>query len=181
MGEVVRLSVSVLLDNRRSQILDESGNTIGRTNTPWTEAEKETIVGLVKAAMGFNEKRGDSVFVGNMPFEAAFEEDQASEIEATRLRNQFILDIVRYVALGLAILSLIIFVIRPMVQRLSSKPADLDLLMGMPATIGELEGEELEIPTERESGIPPREKILEIAKQDPLKTSALIHTWLRER
>lgn len=181
VGEVVRLSVSVLLDNRRTQILDESGNTIGRTNTPWTEAEKETIVGLVKAAMGFNEKRGDSVFVGNMPFEAAVEEDKASEIENTKVRNQFILDIVRYVALGLAILSLIIFVIRPMVQRLSSKPADLDLLMGMPATIGELEGEELEIPTERESGIPPREKILEIAKQDPLKTSALIHTWLRER
>jgi flagellar biosynthesis/type III secretory pathway M-ring protein FliF/YscJ len=88
---------------------------------------------------------------------------------------------VRYVALGLAILSLIMFVIRPMVQRLSSKPEDLDLLMGMPATIGELEEEELEVPTERESGIPPREKILEIAKQDPLKTSALIHTWLRER
>jgi flagellar M-ring protein FliF len=171
----------VLLDNRRSQILDESGNTIGRTNTPWTEAEKETIVGLVKAAMGFNEKRGDSVFVGNMPFEAAFEDDEVNEIEATRVRNKFILDIVRYVALGLAILSLIMFVIRPMVQRLSSKPEDLDLLMGMPATIGELEEEELEVPTERESGIPPREKILEIAKQDPLKTSALIHTWLRER
>ena len=106
---------------------------------------------------------------------------QASEIESTRVRNKFILDVVRYVALGMAILALIILVIRPMVKRLSSKPADLDLLMGMPATIGELEGEELEIPTERESGIPPREKILEIAKQDPLKTSALIHTWLLDR
>ena len=171
----------MLLDNRRTQILDDSGNTVGRTNTPWTEAEKEIIVGLVKAAMGFNEDRGDSVFVGNMPFEAAVEEDKASEIESTRVRNKFILDVVRYVALGLAILALIMLVIRPMVKRLSSKPADLDLLMGMPATIGELEGEELEIPTERESGIPPREKIIEIAKQDPLKTSALIHTWLRDR
>ena len=116
-----------------------------------------------------------------MPFEAAVEEDKSSQIEATRVRNQFILDVVRYVALGVAILALIMLVIRPMVQRLSSKPADLDLLMGLPATIGELEGEELEIPTERESGIPPREKIIEIAKQDALKTSALIRTWLRER
>ena len=181
VGEVVSLSVSVLLDNRRSQIVDESGTSLGRTNTPWTDGEKETIEGLVKAAMGYNESRGDRVFVGNMPFEAALEEDKTAEIEATRIRNKFILDVVRYVALGLAILALIMLVIRPMVQRLSSKPADLDLLMGMPATIGELEGEELEIPTERESGIPPREKILEIAKQDPLKTSALIHTWLRDR
>ena len=181
VGEIVRLSVSVLLDNRRSQILDDSGNAMGRTNTPWTEEEKETIIGLVKAAMGYNETRGDTVYVGNMPFEAAIEEDEATEIEATKVRNKFILDVVRYVALGSAILALIMFVIRPMVKKLSSKPADLDLLMGMPATIGELEGEELEIPTERESGIPPRDKILEIAKQDPLKTSALIHTWLRER
>ena len=67
VGKVVRISVSVLLDNRRSQILDENGNPMGRTNTPWTEEEKETIVGLVKAAMGYNEARGDTVFVGNMP------------------------------------------------------------------------------------------------------------------
>ena len=181
VGKVVRISVSVLLDNRRSQILDESGNPMGRTNTPWTEEEKETIVGLVKAAMGYNEARGDTVFVGNMPFEAAIEEDEAAEIEATKVRNKFILDVVRYVSLGLAILALIMLVIRPMVQRLTSKPEDLDLLMGMPATIGELEGEELEIPTERETGIPPREKILEIATQDPLKTSSLIRAWLRDR
>ena len=53
--------------------------------------------------------------------------------------------------------------------------------MGLPATIGELEGEELEIPTERESGLPPREKILEMAKGDPIKTAGLVRTWLRDK
>jgi len=43
------------------------------------------------------------------------------------------------------------------------------------------EGEELGIPTERETGITPRAKILKIAKQDILKTSRLIHTWLHDR
>jgi len=179
-GEVTRLSVSVLLDNKRPQILDEDGNFLGRDNIRWTEAEKEVIEGLVKAAMGFSSKRADSIFVGNMPFEKAAEQDKSLEIEQARIRNQFILDVVRYVSLGIAIVALIMLVIRPMVQRLASKPADLDLLMGLPATIGELEGEELEIPTERESGIPPREKILDLAKQDPLKTSALIRGWLRD-
>ena len=179
-GEVMRLSVSVLLDNKRPQILDEDGNFLGRDNIRWTEAEKEVIEGLVKAAMGFNDTRGDSIFVGNMPFEKAAEQDKTLEIEQARIRNQFILDVVRYVSLGIAIVALIMLVIRPMVQRLASKPADLDLLMGLPATIGELEGEELEIPTERESGIPPREKILDLAKQDPLKTASLIRNWLRD-
>ena len=179
-GEVMRLSVSVLLDNKRPQILDEDGNFLGRDNIRWTEAEKEVIEGLVKAAMGFDDTRGDSIFVGNMPFEKAAEQDKTLEIEQARIRNQFILDVVRYVSLGIAIVALIMLVIRPMVQRLASKPADLDLLMGLPATIGELEGEELEIPTERESGIPPREKILDLAKQDPLKTASLIRNWLRD-
>ena len=58
---------------------------------------------------------------------------------------------------------------------------DLDLLMGLPATIGELEGEELEIPTEREVGIPPRDKILDLARTDPLATASMIRAWLREK
>ena len=179
-GELVRLSVSVLLDNKRTQIVDEDGNFLGRDNIRWTEADKEIIENLVKAAMGYNESRGDMVFVGNMEFTRAAEEDKTLEIEAAAKQYEFILAVVRYVSLGLAIMALIVLVIRPMVQRLASKPADLDLLMGLPATIGELEGEELEIPTERESGIPPREKILDLARQDPLKTASLIRNWLRE-
>ena len=70
-----------------------------------------------------------------MPSKAA-EQDKTLEIEQARIRNQFILDVVRYVSLGIAIVALIMLVIRPMVQRLASKPADLDLLMGLPATTG---------------------------------------------
>jgi len=65
--------------------------------------------------------------------------------------------------------------------RLSSNSTDLDLLAGIQTTISELEGEELGIPTERETGILPRAKILKIAKQDILKTSRLIHSWLHYR
>ena len=180
-GRVLRLSVSVLLDNKRPQIMDAGGAFIGRDNIPWTEAEKNNITNLVKATIAFDANRGDEVFVGNIPFALAVEEDKAASLEASRVRNQFIVDVVRYVALGIGIVALIMLVIRPMAQKLGAKPADLDLLMGLPATIGELEGEELEIPTERDSGIPPRDKIVEIAKQDPLKTAALVRTWLRDR
>ena len=65
--------------------------------------------------------------------------------------------------------------------RPSSNSTDLDLLAGIPTTISELEGKELGIPTERETGITPRAKILKIAKQDILKTSRLIHIWLHDR
>ena len=57
-------------------------------------------------------------------------------------------------------------------SRSSSNSTDLDVLTVIPTTIGELEGED---------GIPSREKILKIAKQDMLKTSRLIHRWLHDR
>ena len=57
-------------------------------------------------------------------------------------------------------------------SRSSSNSTDLDVLTGIPTTIGELEGED---------EIPSREKILKIAKQDMLKTSRLIHRWLHDR
>ena len=47
--------------------------------------------------------------------------------------------------------------------------------------IGELEGEELEIPTEREVGIPPRDKIMDMARSDPLATASMIRAWLRDK
>ena len=63
----------------------------------------------------------------------------------------------------------------------SSNSTDLDLVAGIQSTIGELEGDKLGIPTERETGITQRAKIIKIAKQDILKTSRLIHTWLHDR
>ena len=55
--------------------------------------------------------------------------------------------------------------------RSSSNSTDLDLLAGMPTTIGELEGKD---------EIPSMAKILKIAKKDMLKTSRLIHRWLHD-
>lgn len=182
-GRVKSISVSVLLDHKHPAVTDEDGNIIGKSNEPWPTDEKEVIASLVKAAIGFqdNDQRRDTVIVENLQFGKPVEEDIQAKVEETQRLQSFIIDVVRYVSLGIAILALVVMVIRPMVQRLSAKPADLDLLMGLPATIGELEGEELEIPTEREAGIPPRDKIVDIARQDPLKTASMVRAWLKEK
>ena len=182
-GKILSLSVSVLLDNKRPAIIDESRTIIGRESNPWSTAEMEDIERLVKAAIGFtnNAERKDQVFVANMAFGKPVEEDEQIQVEEAERTREFIIDIIRYTVLGIAILVLIMFVIRPMVQRLSARPADLDLLMGLPATIGELEGEELEISAEAETGIPSRDKIIDIARADPLKTSSVVRAWLRDR
>jgi flagellar M-ring protein FliF len=180
-GKLKRLTVSVLIDGKYKPILDASGRIVTRQYEEWSTQEKQEIEKLIKAAVGFDDKRGDSLEVVNLRFTRGSEEDVTRQVEATQRNREFFLDILRYTFLGVGLLALILFVVRPMVQRLSAKPEDLDLLMGLPATIGELEGEELEIPTEKEAGIPPKEKILEIARQDPLATANLIRGWLREK
>jgi len=181
LGKLKRLTVSVLIDGKYKPILDATGRTVTRQYEEWTTAEKQEIEKLIRAAVGFDEKRGDSLEVVNLRFTRGSEEDVSRQVEATQRNREFFLDILRYTFLGVGLIALILFVIRPMVQRLSAKPEDLDLLMGLPATIGELEGEELEIPTEKEVGIPPKEKILEIARQDPLATANTIRSWLKEK
>ncbi|MCZ6473903.1 MAG: flagellar basal-body MS-ring/collar protein FliF [SAR324 cluster bacterium] len=181
VGRVQRLSVSVLIDGKYKPITDDSGQIVTRQYEEWSTAEKQEIQRLIKAAVGFNEKRGDVLEVINLRFRKAQEEDLTAQVEKTARNRQFFLDILRFTFLGVGLLALIMFVIRPMVQRLSAKPEDLDLLMGLPATIGELEGEELEIPTEHEVGIPPREKIMDMARSDPLATASMIRAWLRDK
>jgi flagellar M-ring protein FliF len=182
VGKIERLSVSVLIDGKYRPITDPANGQILTTQwEEWSTEEKKEIERMIKAAVGFNEKRGDTLEVVNIRFNQALEQDVSRQIEQTQRNRQFFLDILRYTFLGVLLLAMILFVIRPMVQRLSQKPEDLDLLMGLPATIGELEGEELEIPTEREVGIPPRDKIIEIARTDPLATASLIRSWLREK
>lgn len=182
MGRIEHLNVSVLIDGKYKPITDpESGRILTTQWEEWTTEEKKEIERLVRAAVGFNEKRGDTLEVVNIRFIQALEQDVSRQIERTQRNRQFFLDILRYTFLGVLLLAMILFVIRPMVQRLSQTPEDLDLLMGLPATIGELEGEELEIPTEREVGLPPRDRILEIARSDPLATASLVRSWLREK
>lgn len=182
VGTLKRLSISVLIDGKYKPIRDpDSGQIITRQYEEWSTAEKQAIEKLIRAAVGFNEKRGDVIEVINLRFRKAQEEDISAELEKTARNRQFFLDILRFTFLGVGLLALIMFVVRPMVQRLSAKPEDLDLLMGLPATIGELEGEELEIPTEREVGIPPRDKIMDMARTDPLATASLIRAWLRDK
>ena len=181
LGRIEHLSVSVLIDSKYLPITDpESGRIITRREE-WSTEEKKEIERLVKAAVPFHEERGDTLEVVNIPFIRAVEQDVSRQIEQTQRNRQFFLDILRYTFLGVLLLAMILFVIRPMVQRLSQTPEDLDLLMGLPATIGELEGEELEIPTEREVGLPPRDRILELARTDPLATASLVRSWLREK
>ncbi len=75
VGAVRRLSAAVVVNHRREVKEGKS------ENTPLPEAEIAQLTNLVRQAMGYNEKRGDTVNLVN----AAFNEAERVEIEAPTL------------------------------------------------------------------------------------------------
>lgn len=118
MGNVKRLSVAVLVNNRNE--LDANGKTITK---PLTDAEKEQITGLVREAMGFNKDRGDSLNVVN----TAFNVPQQEVFSEPPFWKQFAtLDMAKsaaqYLISGIVILYLFFVFLRPMIKRLTVPP-----------------------------------------------------------
>ena len=112
-GRLQRLTVAVLIDNVRTTAAD--GKV---TETPLAPEQVERITQLVKDAVGYDEKRGDSVNVVNTSFreEAA---PPAGEVESIPLWEQpMIRDVAKLVA-GLIVLLVLVFtVLRPLVKGL---------------------------------------------------------------
>lgn len=75
-GTVRRLSVAVVVDGTYTEKTEE-GKT-ARTYAPRTEAEMKSLDQVVRHAIGFNEERGDTVAVTNLPFYSPEEEAGAA-------------------------------------------------------------------------------------------------------
>ena len=118
-GSVRKLSVAVLVDERRS--VDEEGNVV---STALSEAEMTRINALIKDAIGFNVARGDTLNVVNAPFVVP---PEAEPLPETPIWQQaWIWDIAKQVLGGLLVLFLVFGVIRPAFKDLNKVPASED-------------------------------------------------------
>jgi len=117
MGGIKRLTVAVVVNYK--QVLDKSGKLAPR---PLTDAEKEQITNLVKEAMGYNKDRGDSLNVVNSPF-AGMEKEAVPETPLWKQPEMFALakEAGRYVLIAIAILFLYFKLLKPMLNKLTSK------------------------------------------------------------
>ncbi|XOV88293.1 MAG: flagellar basal-body MS-ring/collar protein FliF [Pseudomonadota bacterium] len=120
-GSIKRLSVAVVVDYRT--VIQADGTT---ERSQLTEGEMASIRALVKEAVGFNEARGDSVSVSNVPF---LEVATADPLPDTPVWEQPWVREYSKVGLGfIAMLVLILGVVRPLVRsmtRSETLPADV--------------------------------------------------------
>ncbi len=99
-GNVRRVSAAVILDNKLS----------GATKVPFTPQEITQITSLVKDAIGFQQTRGDTVSVANLPF--SMEAPVETPIWTPELTSQLL----SYGAIALAVLFGYFAVLRPLLR-----------------------------------------------------------------
>lgn len=119
-GQVKRLSVAVLVGGR--EVIAGDGG--GPAYVALKLEELDEIASLVRSAIGFDEDRGDTVEVKNMPFvEPVMDEIETSLFDFTRS------DILRLAELGVLVLLALIaifLVVRPALARLMPEPVTPD-------------------------------------------------------
>jgi flagellar M-ring protein FliF len=133
--QIGRISLAVMVDG--VDTVDASGKHVWK---PRDQAELDRITGLVRSAIGFDEKRGDHVEVVSMRFA---EEDQPGPASPTvlgmKLEKNDLMRLAQTALFGLIALLALLLVLRPMVSRivmLAPVPAGVgaDGTMSLPAS-----------------------------------------------
>ncbi|MCB0347367.1 MAG: flagellar M-ring protein FliF [Bdellovibrionales bacterium] len=194
-GSIDRLSVAVLVDGV-SKVEKAEDGTSKTTWAPRSEEELRKYEALVKSAIGFNEKRGDSVKIENIEFQ--FEtfsdaDDILQSIETRKLLSY----VIRWSVIALSLSLFFLLVVRPFITWIteSFRESVDDML---PRTIEELEelqsvdstlpGMSATLPVLEESLDPDKaesellkERIMGIIEKDEDKSANALKLWLIRR
>lgn len=193
-GAIEKISVAVLVDGK-TVFQEGEGGAAEKWNprSPEELAKYETIV---KNAIGFNDKRGDSVTIENIRFE---KEDfsEAEKLLTTLERKKLVNSLFKWSLLGFSLALFFIIVVRPFMRWVTDSFQDSveDML---PRTIEELEelqsvdnslpGMSGALPVLEESIDPDKaesellkERIMSLMENDEEKAAGAFSLWLSRR
>jgi flagellar M-ring protein FliF len=185
MGGIKRLSVAVVVNYRKD--VGKDGKV---TWKPLTQAEKTQISDLVKQAMGFNQKRGDTVNVANNQFQGP-ETETVPEPPWWKRPEMIPLakEIGKYLLIAGVVLYLVLGVLRPLLNKLAEPPAtpgDEDEEDDAEEGADGDDGRRGALPAPNEDGSVVQvssyqEKLAQakqLAKQDPQVVAAVVRDWV---
>jgi flagellar M-ring protein FliF len=117
VGEIKRLSVAVLVDGLYTPVEGKKEQDY----KPRSDDELKNLTKLIKNAVGFNEKRGDSIEVVNMRF-APMEMVEATEAPSTimGLEKHDLIHLAEVLLIGVLALLGILLGVKPMVNKILS-------------------------------------------------------------
>jgi flagellar M-ring protein FliF len=173
VGSIKRLSVAVVVNGNR-KITDAKGKV---TLKPLSDAEKEQINNLVRDAMGFDQKRGDSLNVQV----AAFAENKETVEEIPFWKQPYVIelakDIIKYLLIAAAIGFIVFRVITPAFRTLLTALNNMGSLKPQTtpaaASFGQMSA--ANVPYEQNLQV-----ARQIAQQEPKVVASVIKEWVKE-
>lgn len=136
-GQVTRLSVAVIVDDRQVPAADGSVQ-----RTPLTPEEIATITALVKDAVGFDVARGDTVSVSNQSF-------QQPQVQALPpppwWDHAWLQDLAKLGVGGVVILVLVLGVLRPVLNKLAERGPRQATAVALPDRGGDVDDDQLSL------------------------------------
>jgi flagellar M-ring protein FliF len=179
-GEIRRLTAAVVINNKPAAAPAPSPTTSGAAApaaapaaTPWSQKEMDNIQALVREAMGFNEKRGDSLNVVNVPF---------SQLEVPPLEPTPWLQQPEAIALGKEIGKAVLFLMLTLIVVFGVVRPALKAISSQTVIAPEAPAPAVEAPA------PPRPAISssqldamrQIARADPATVANVVKSWVGE-
>jgi flagellar M-ring protein FliF len=173
-GHLKRLSVAVLVDNPHST--DADGKV---TETPFTPEQIDNMTKLVRDAVGFDEKRGDSVNVVNSSFRAVTAEKPGNLQSAPLWEKPWVRDIAKLVVGLIVLLVLILSVIKPLIRNLMAAQAARPEVM--PAQRQQAIEQQPSNNANQQRGY--EQQVADaraLVNQDPARVAQVVKTWVAD-
>ena len=169
VGTLRRLSLAVVVNNR--SITAQDGTVSAK---PLSDDEKQQIAQLIKSAVGFDEKRGDSLNLLN----TAFSQPSPPTLDETPMwKNPDLLSSGMEIGRNLLIagigLYLVLGVLRPMLRSFAEPPPGAQELLAAPASVGD------EATTRAAATYDANlQAAKQIARQDPKLAANVVRGWV---
>lgn len=177
VGMLARQSVAVVIDHAAPSgtEADDDGGA-----SPRSAEEMSKIGDLVRAAIGYDENRGDQVIVQNIPFDAVPVVEEGGGGGAVLWETA--LKLLRYASLPLAVLLLALLVFRPAIAAVRSlQTPGAAAKDALPPTVAELQARlagQLSGPGE---GGTLRGRLVQAVSEDPQTAALVIRNWMETR
>jgi flagellar M-ring protein FliF len=189
-GQIARLSVAVIVDDERVVTRAADGTTSTSTK-PWDAQELRRLQGLVAAAVGLDQQRGDQLTVENISFDAVPAEPDPAPAGC----GAQVMDVARVygpsAARGLGVVLIASFalfgILRPLARRATAiaatpaLPAPSATAARLP-TVSEMEGQfDAETGGGGQKRLPGLSKrVAKLASEEPEQLARIVRGWMAE-
>jgi flagellar M-ring protein FliF len=186
-GRIRRISAALVVDDA-VEVQQQNGKAV-ELRRKRTGEELKQIEQLAQAAIGLDQKRGDTLAVQNLSFQQPSEKapEPPTRYERLRITLNDWSSIVRYSLMVLLFLLVYVFMLRPIkkhaVAAFHQLPDRLVEQQKAQFASRELEGlpvEALALPEAQRRALRLQAQLAEKAKSEPALTGRLVQTWLRE-